>query len=118
MDAFNPIAQYLDRIRERHELMSQQYAEFATDPGVDGLSELEQDLLHKMANVTLRLRTVTRQLRVAVERIAEIDELAHVCTPDVLACQLEGLLEDQELLNKLALPAVQELQEKGKYSRD
>lgn len=78
------------------------------DPAVVRHGEYAQILISQVYRVRLETAMLSEQLLVAVNKLAEIQHLARVCTPEVLAEQLQELLDDPELLERMAYPRLRE----------
>src|SRR5205807_601373 len=64
------------------------------DPSVAQHGEYALWLVSQLYRVRLETLRLSEQFLVAIDKLAEIQHLARVCTPEILANQLQELLDD------------------------
>jgi hypothetical protein len=103
------LVQYAEQVWQEVQADVEMYPEKVFhDPTVGRHGEYAQVLISQLYRVRLETARLSEQLLVAVDKIAEIQHLARVCVPEVLAEQLQDLLDDSELLEQMAYPRLRE----------
>ena len=111
MDNLHPVLRYvLDMCEEQLALAERYQRNVLSHPDWSQLPESDRPVVRQVLQAACRLATISEQLKVAIERLEEIDHLARVCSPDVLAEQLQDVLGDPDFLQRLGLPALRELE--------
>jgi len=103
------LVQYAEQVRSDVQAEVEAFqTQVLTDPSVAQHGEYALCLVSQLYRVRLETLRLSEQFSIAIGKLAEIQHLARVCTPEILADQLQELLDDEELLSKMAYPRVRE----------
>jgi hypothetical protein len=104
----HPLVRYVRSTCQRNVEDAQQLCATLSEPKMialaNQLTASERDLVSRVRDAYSRLACSSEQLQVAVDQLVEVERLARVCTPEVLAKQLEDLLDAPEFLRAFGAP--------------
>ena len=102
----HPLVRYVKSTSEAHAANADHWCCTLNTIDTGLLPETERLLIHRLRETRVDLARVSKQLEVAISELARIQQLARVCSPEVLLEQLQDVLDDAEFRERFMATVV------------